>query len=318
LQKLRCAAERRVNSCNACRRQFQGALMNVFLYLAIYLSTLVFLIACVIRIFQYARTPLHLRWELYPSPHEAPGCSKLWAELKCMIPEILFLKSLREFNRRLWFRSFPFHLGLYFLIATIIMLAWSALLSLLAPFLMAGPIGLILHFLYTLTGSLGLGLGILGASSLLVHRLTDPVLEIYTARGDIFNLAFFIVTFGVLSAGYIVRPPAAPGMKAIALALIRFDTGIQIHALLAIGLFLNAILMAYIPMTHMAHFIAKYFTYHSVRWDDARNRRGGKIERRLAECLSYRPNWAAPHVKADGKRTWAEIAAINPAQEAKK
>ena len=27
--------------------------------------------------------------------------------------------------------------------------------------------------------------------------------------------------------------------------------------------------LAYIPLTHMSHFVGKYFTYHAVRWDDA-------------------------------------------------
>jgi nitrate reductase gamma subunit len=288
--------------------------MNLFLYGIVYLSALIFVIACTFRIFQYARTPLHLRWELYPKPDETPGRSRLWAELKFMIPEILLLKSLREFNRILWLRSFPFHLGLYLLIAATMLLVFSALLSLFLPF---WPVGPALHYLYLWAGGMGLGLGIFGASSLLAKRLTDPGLKIYTTRGDIFNLVFFIIAFGALSAGYIFRPSGAPGMKAIVLALLTFDTGAEIHSLLAIGIFLSAVLTAYIPMTHMAHFIAKYFTYHSVRWDDAHNRQGGKIEQRLVECLSYRPTWAAAHVKADGKRTWAEIAKIDPAQGAK-
>jgi nitrate reductase gamma subunit len=83
-------------------------------------------------------------------------------------------------------------------------------------------------------------------------------------------------------------------------------------------LFLAALLIAYIPLTHMSHFIAKYFTYHSVRWDDAANPRGGKLEARLAEYLTYRPTRSAPHVGADGVRTWAQVAASKPASETKK
>ncbi len=71
-------------------------------------------------------------------------------------------------------------------------------------------------------------------------------------------------------------------------------------------------------MTHMSHFIAKYFTYHSVRWDDAPNRRRGRLEAQVAEYLTYRPTWAAAHMGADGKKTWAQVASTNPAQEVKK
>jgi hypothetical protein len=68
-------------------------------------------------------------------------------------------------------------------------------------------------------------------------------------------------------------------------------------------------------MTHMSHFIAKYFTYHSVRWDERANVRGGSIEKRMAGYLMYRPTWSAPHIGA-GDRTWAEIATSNPAKGA--
>jgi nitrate reductase gamma subunit len=311
--------------------------MSVFLlYVVIYASVLVFIVGCVVRVLRFARTPLHLRWELYPVPHEEhgrvehggsyfeaanwwtrPAHFSLWGELKFMVPEILFLKSLWESNRRLWFRSFFFHFGLYLLILTVVLLALAGGLSVFAPVLMAGPIGSSFRWLYTVTGVSGLALGIVGALGLLLHRLTDCGLKNYTTRGDIFNLIFFIVTFGVLSAGLLLRPDSAAGLPALAKALLSFDTGIKISGLLAAGLFLAGILVAYIPMTHMSHFIAKYFTYHSVRWDDEPNRKGGKLEARVAECLAYKPTWAASHMRADGKKTWTEIATINPTQGAK-
>jgi hypothetical protein len=44
-----------------------------------------------------------------------PTRFRLMGQLKFMIPEVLFLKGLYEFNRKLWYRSFPFHFGLYLL-----------------------------------------------------------------------------------------------------------------------------------------------------------------------------------------------------------
>lgn len=311
--------------------------MTVFLFVVIYAAAVVFLLACVARIITFARMPIHLRWELYPVPHEDPdrvnhGGSyfeevdwwtrpahfNLLGELKFMVPEMLFLKGLYEFNRKLWYRSFPFHFGLYLLIGALALLVLGAALSILAPALMAGPLGSGLHLLYTFTGMAGLALAILGALGLLACRLTDENLKIYTTPGDIFNLLFFIVTLGALSAGYLSRPASAPDMLALFKGLVTFNTRLEIPGMFAAGLFLAGLLMAYIPLTHMSHFIAKYFTYHSVRWDDAPNRRGGKLEARLAEYLTYRPTWAAAHVGADGKKTWAQIATTNPAQEVKK
>ena len=107
-------------------------------------------------------------------------------------------------------------------------------------------------------------------------------------------------------------------MLAISKGFFTFDAGLAIPPLLAVGLLLIGILLAYIPMTHMSHFIAKYFTYHSVRWDDSINRKGGSLEARLAEVLAFRPTWAAAHMKADGTKTWGEIVTINPTKEEKK
>jgi len=311
--------------------------MSVFLYSVIYLSILVFAVACAVRGFQYARAPVHLRWELYPVPHEEsdrvehggsyfetvdwwtkPAHFSLWGELKSMIPEIVFLKGLWEFNRELWFRSFPFHFGLYLLIVTVGLLAFDAILSIFAPVAISAPLAIALQPVYHLTGALGLALGILGAAGLLVRRLTDQKLKIYTTPGDIFNLLFFIVALGLLSAGLLSRPDSAPDMLTLSKGLLSFDASIEIPGLLAAGLFISAALVAYVPLTHMSHFIAKYFTYHSVRWDDSINRRGGSIEAKVAECLTYRPTWAASHIGADGNKTWAQIATTNPAAGAKK
>jgi nitrate reductase gamma subunit len=311
--------------------------MNVLLSLVTYLSVLVFFTACAVRALKFAQAPVHLRWELYPVPHEEPARVKhggsyfesinwwahplhfgLWGELKFMAAEILFLKSLWENNRRLWFRSFFFHFGLYLIILTLAALALATGLSMSLPVVMAGPFGTALRWLYTITGTIGLVLSIFGALGLLVQRLTDPDLKSYTTPADIFNLLFFIVTFVLIAAGCLVRTPAHPDPLAISTALLRFDTGIEIPGLLAAGLLLAGILLAYIPLTHMSHFIAKYFTYHSVRWDDAPVRKGGKLEAQVAECLGYKPTWAATHIGADGKKTWAEIATTKPGLEDRK
>jgi nitrate reductase gamma subunit len=311
--------------------------MTIVLYLVVYVTAAVFLLACIARIVMYARAPLHLRWELYPVPHEKPGRVKhggsrfeevdWWTrpdrfgflgELKFMVPEMLFLKGLYEFNRKLWYRSFPFHFGLYLLIGTLGLLVSGALFSLFAPTAFPAALAHALQLVSTATGAAGLVLAMLGAAALLVRRVTDPSLKLYTTRGDIGNLIFFLAAFGVLAAGSLLGPSPAPDMLAIALGLLTWNTALQIPGLLAAGLLLTSLLVAYIPLTHMSHFIAKYFTYHAVRWDDVPNRRGGKLEARLAEYLTYRPTWAAAHIGADGRKTWAQIATDNPTPEGKK
>jgi nitrate reductase gamma subunit len=300
--------------------------MTLAVYVIVYAAVLVFFIASVVRAVRYARLPLHLRWELYPVPHEEPVRVKhggsyfetvdwwenpthfnWWGEVKFMTPEILFLKGLWEFNRSLWFRSFPFHFGLYLVLATIGLLIAGALIGTAA-----------LHWCYTLTGIAGAALTVAGALGLLVRRLTDPNLKNYTAPGDIFNLVFFLVVFGLLAAGYLTAGAGFPGMLALVEGLLTCNVSVNIPPALAAGLALGALLAAYIPLTHMSHFIAKYFTYHSIRWDDAPNRGNPRLARRIAGNLAYRPAWAASHIGADGKKTWAEIATANPTSGTKK
>ena len=103
--------------------------MGLLLHLVAYASLLVFIIAVIARFVKIQSYPLNLRWELYPVPHEGQrakhGGSRLedvdwWEkkhqpdkimELKYMIPEMVFLQALYEHNRKLWYRSFPFHFG---------------------------------------------------------------------------------------------------------------------------------------------------------------------------------------------------------------
>jgi nitrate reductase gamma subunit len=314
-----------------------GMAMTLALYLVFYLAVVVFVVACVARVLMYARTPLHLRWELYPVPHEDPKRVKhggsyfeekdwwtkpakfnLMGEMSFMVPEMLFLKALHEFNRKLWLRSFPFHFGLYLLMGTCGLVLAAALLGIFAPALAAGTLGLALHWLYTVVGVIGVALAIVGAIGLLHRRLTDEKLKTYTTPGDLFNLIFFLVAFGVLAAGYATRAPGSPGTVAFVQGLLTFNTSMQVSGLMAAGLILCALLAAYIPLTHMSHFIGKYFTYHSVRWSDSPNIRGGKIEKKLMEYLTYRPTWSAAHIGGDGKKTWADIATTNPWEGSKK
>jgi len=46
--------------------------MTTATYLVICLCAVVFIAATAARAVRYARAPLHLRWEIYPVPHEPP------------------------------------------------------------------------------------------------------------------------------------------------------------------------------------------------------------------------------------------------------
>ncbi len=299
--------------------------MTALVYVILYAGILGFLAGTLARAISYARQPLHLRWELYPVPHEEPErvrhggsyfeTSDWWTrplrfnrltELKFTLEEMLLLKGLWQFNRKLWYRSFPFHFGLY-LIA-------GALAALVVAALVAPP----LASLAAVLGKLGAALAIAGALGLLWRRLRDPNLKNYTVPGDVFNLAFFLAAFSLLGAGLLTRPGGAPGALEITRGLVRFDTSLQIPGLVAAGLILSSLLVIYIPMTHMAHYVAKYFTYHAIRWDDLPAAHAAELQKKFAEYLTYRPHWSAPHIASGGSKTWAEIATTNPFEGAKR
>jgi nitrate reductase gamma subunit len=305
-------------------------------YIAIYAGLVIFLAGCLRRIVQYARTPLHLRWELYPLPHEHPyraayggsyfETQEWWrkpqvtnrrGEFSVMIEEIVFLKSLREFNRRLWVPSFLFHGGLYLSIFSVGLAALAAVSSIGAPFKRSAGIASAFSSIAGIVGIGGAALVLAGAVLLLIRRTTDPAFRNSTKAGDIFNLVVFIVAFALLAVGWLMHPMNASSLNEIARGVVHFDRGVRIGAVFGTGLILASALTAYIPFTHMAHFIAKYFTWHAVRWDDRRHERGDALEGRLAANLSRKPTWSASHVGADGQLSWAEIASAPPA-EAKK
>lgn len=301
--------------------------MVAAVYLSIYAGLLTFLGGSAWRAWRYARLPVHLRWELYPVPHEEPRRARyggsyfedqewwrkpqrrhLMGEWLAMAEEILLLKSLRVSNRRLWVASYLFHLGIYLEIAAVSLTALA---------------GIIRHSEYVgnsaaAAGMAGAALIIAGGLMLLLRRISDPTLKSSTHPGDVFNLAFFIAAFGVLGGSSLLRPPGTANLGELARGALHFDRGVSISGALGMGIMLTSALAAYIPFTHMAHFVAKYFTWHEVRWDDRRSEGGNSLERDVSTSLNKRPTWTAPHVGADGARSWAEIATTVAAPEARR
>lgn len=311
--------------------------MTTAAYIAIYAGLIIFCAGCLWRIRQYARTPLHLRWELYPVPHEGPyraayggsyfeaqewwrepQVNDRWHEWRVMAEEILLLKSLREFNRRLWLPSFLFHFGLYLgVTATALGTLAGVTAGMIAGKANAGIAG-VMGALIAVVGLAAAVLVISGACWLMVRRIADPAVRNSTRPADLFNLMLFTATCSLLAGGSLIGGPGSAFLVDFVRGAFHFDRGVRIGAVFGAGVILASALAAYIPFTHMAHFIAKYFAWHSVRWDDRRNERGSRIEAKIAANLGFKPTWSAEHVGADGKRTWAEVASTNPAQETRK
>ena len=311
--------------------------MTVVLYSVVAAAALVFVAASAWRAVWYARHPMHLRWELYPVPHEEPAraahggsyfeAGEWWREPRqanrlgewaFMAREIVFLHALHQHNRPLWYRSFPFHVGLYLLIGAVagalVDAAALALTGAAAP----GAIGTLLRAAYTAAGAAGMTLTLGGALALFAYRRTTPALRNSTTPGDLFNLLFFVAALGLVAAGAFTAPAGSPGLAAIAAGALTWNLSLEVPRLLAAGLILTALLVAYIPLTHMSHFIGKYFTYHAVRWDDRPLAGNRRIAAALAESLTYRSRWSAGHVAAGKTATWAEVVAADPSKEGRR
>jgi len=295
-----------------------------------YLFLAVFVVAFVARSLKIARMPVHLRWELSPVPHEKGkghyGGSYLeepewWskprekdhaAEVTYMVKEIMFLKALFEHNRRLWWFSFPFHFGLYLLsaMAGLVVIGGIAQLSGFAE-VGLGMLGSVVAVL----GGAGYALGAVGALGVFFSRLLDPKMRTIATPLTFFNLillfAFFVT--GGLAVFTLTGFPVA--MSRFVGALLTVDTAVVVPGLLAAHLVLAGVFLAYLPFTPMMHFVAKYFTYHQVRWDDAPLEAGGKMEAEIQDLLKQPVSWAAPHLGADGTKNWVDIATSTSKKE---
>lgn len=305
--------------------------MAVVPYLVAYIAILAFSLAVIARIVMWSKMPMHVRWELYPVAHEPgrahyggsyledadwwkkPREKSMVGELKVMVPEILFLVALFENNRKLWLRSFPFHFGLYLVIAATVAMFGGSILAAIAPDLMAGGLGTLVQYLVIACGAIGLVLGIVGALGLLQRRLFDPDLKDFTAPADIFNLLFFIAAFGLALVTFFMVDRDFGRVMSFVYGLVTFNmaqlagTGSEV-LLPALSAIMLGVLVAYIPLTHMSHFVGKYFAYHSIRWADEPNTPGSHLEAPIKEVLALKVDWAAPHIQGGGKKSWADVA----------
>jgi nitrate reductase gamma subunit len=165
-------------------------------------------------------------------------------------------------------------------------------------------------------------MSLFGALGLLKQRLTDPELKDFTSPADIFNLLLFVVTFGVCLLHLIVVDPKLYLSMGFVFNLITFNltaVGAQTHALTTIAVVLLGFTVAYVPLTHMSHFVGKYFAYHAIRWNDEPNLQGSKHEKPIGEVLAYPVSWSGEHIQGNGTKTWADVATdLSSAQEEKK
>lgn len=286
-----------------------------------YLATAVFVVGVVLRAAKYARAPMHLRWELYPIPHEKnshyggsyfeeldwwsrPRETSLAREIKAMLEEMLLIRSLWHHNRAHWYASFPFHFGLYLLIGFVVLLSLTAgAENLLGK---SSVITTLLAWISVALGAVGLVLSSLGTTLLLYRRLTDPVLKSASSAVDYFNLYFLLIVLGAAGLAWVTTDPTFTQLRACLVGLLSLSPTPAASPAVALEVALVSLFMIYMPFTHMTHFVAKYFTFHQVRWDDRPNLGEADIQAKIMENLGRPVGWSAPHIPVN--KSWAETA----------
>ena len=290
----------------------------------VYLAALVFVAGIARKIARYAGAPMHLRWELYPVPHEAgkeyggsymeeldwwskPRHASLPREVKAMAAEILLLETVWRHNRKVWAASFPFHIGMYLSVGFILLAVVGGIAQALGAMVAPGSGGVLpaLYYLTVVVGVLGMLAVVGGALGLLALRLGDAGMRRYSVPADYFNLAFIFVIALVGLCSWVFADPSFDVLRTYVRGLVTLSPPATVPGAVVAEVTLLSLFMIYMPFTHMTHFIGKYFTYHSVRWDDSPNLACSRYERQLTELLSRSVNWSAPHIGKGGK--WSEV-----------
>lgn len=283
------------------------------------------ILAIIGKVLRYLRAPQHMRWELYPVPHEKgraeyggsyleeldwwtkPRESDKFNELKEMAEEVLLLKGVYKNNRRVWSSSFPFHFGMYLLIGWLVLLLGGAILQQagVAIGAEAGMFGQIVHYLTAACGYAGLVMTAFGALGLFIWRATDDRQKEFNAPIDYFNLILMAGMSVVVLVAHITVDPAFAALRQFVGATVTFAPVAIPSTLFGVAVGLLSFSIMWVTITRMSHFVAKYFLYHAVRWNDEPNERGSKIEASLVKLLNEKVTWSADHIQ-QGK-TWAEV-----------
>jgi len=287
----------------------------LFLVFYAILAMFLFLAISAYKAYEYTKMPMHGRLDLYPVPkekgHEHGGSyyeqAEWWAkphetslasELIDMLKEILFIKKLFQNQKSLWWLSYSLHLGIYFIIAWTVILVAAAATQLAGGTVAAdgGLWGTLLYYVTPLVGWVGFFLASFGAISLLLRRVVDPILKKYTTPQEYFNL---LLLFVVTLTGILVWSSDITMSNArYAMANVLSFQPLNGDPLLTIHIILAGIMLIYIPMSKMSHYVGKFFSFHMVIWDNDPNVAGSKVEEKIKQAAQYRPQnkWSAPHI----------------------
>ncbi len=296
-------------------------MVSTILFVVSYCAVFIFLIGLITRASKIAKMPVHLRWELAPVPHEK-GKGKyggsyfeefewwtkkreksLVSELWYMFQEIIFLKGVWEHKRGLWIFSFPFHFGGFYLLTGVIALSVIGAILQILDITIGG-----INNLITFIAIVSYIMGCIGALGLLYRRVSDSEIKPFTTFATIFNLLFLFAVFATGAYAISNTGTYSSLMIGYVKSLITADFSMVLPGSFSLHIGLGLLFIIYLPFTYMMHFVAKYFTYHEIRWNDEPMTTGSSMEKEVGELLGQKVTWAAPHIKGEGKKTWVDVA----------
>ena len=285
--------------------------------LAIFYGSIVFcVIALIVRMVKCARAPLHLRWEFYrgsstyelvdwwTKPHTSFG-----EKLKSVAQDIFLLRDYFRRNRGFWYWLYTFHIGLYLLI---IWHVWLFIVPAVTNVDSNSIVSVVWDHIAT-------SLVFIGATGILIKRLTDKELKAYYTPLHYFKWLFILVTLG---GGFYAVQVYFGGNMVEVFSYVRGQLAFELEHKLnppvvtAFHVLFVSPWLIYLPFGHIMQLFFRYF--HELRWDHVPNTRGSNIERKVQKLLNQTVTWSAPHIQT-GKK-WGEVAQglpDNPAGEEK-
>jgi nitrate reductase gamma subunit len=299
----------------------------------IYFAVAFFLFKTAATFMKYAKLPRHLRWDLYPVPHQGPEGSKyqkvdfgemkphisLYHELKEMSQEMLFIKKALINNPKVWAGSFPLHAGIYLGLVWLILLFAGSLFELGGVSITGTSASLLVRIISYVTIAAGAGSfisGLFGSLVLLYLRVSDDDMRLMSDVVSFVNLGLMIALFGSALAAWIFSDLSFSAIRLHLAGLLTFSIVPVSSPLMVLQLLAFCAFLIYLPFSRMMHFVGKYFFYHNIMWDDEMMKRGSAMENDIATYLNYKTTWSAPHIRKDG--TWVDQVADDTSKDGEK
>jgi nitrate reductase gamma subunit len=292
---------------------------------ATYISYVFVIVAYSVKVVKYFRMPLHLRWELYPVPHEKgskyggsymeemdwwtkPQPRNTFKNLLDILKRYLFFGEYFRKVRGYWAGLYPWHTGFYLIVLFDGLTMLGGILLITTGINISGAAGgggAVLYYLTLVVAIASFITGIIGSIVLLIKRLADKDLRNYASPINYFNYVFFLLVFisGLVSWIYFDR--SLSGYREFWAGIFSYKYA-AIDAASYAHIILFSLFLIYLPFTRSTHYITKLLAFFSIRWDDKPNFRGSEIEGKVKKLLGQPVTWSAAHIQSGS--AWSEIA----------